>query len=390
MTFIYIFPGSIGMDKEKTNPDITKEEKSAEDIALILSNPPHIKGGQTIKSIMWLVVLALVPATVNSILIYGLKAAIVILTAVISAVLAELVYQLIMKKPIAVGDGSAALTGLLLAMNIPPDAPFWVAGIGSIFSVIIVKQLFGGLGYNIFNPALAGRAFLMASWPVYMTTKWHRFTDTNVLSEGVANIGRIPQNAFDAITSATPLGALREAPKILSDLSASPQSLYDLIFSPHMYKTLLWGNIGGCIGETSALLLLLGALFLFYKRIITWHIPLSFIGTVAAFMLFYYSVKDVPGSNFINYFTLKMTLFHVLSGGIILGAFFMATDMVTSPVTHRGMIIFGIGCGLITSVIRIWGGYPEGVSYSILLMNAVVPLIDRYTKPRVFGTSLID
>ena len=378
------------MDIEKPKSSIKEEEKSAERISLILSNPPHIKAGQTIKSIMWMVVIALIPATVNSCLIYGLKAVVVVLTAIISAVIAELVYQLLMKKPVAVGDGSAVLTGLLLAMNIPPDAPFWIAGVGSAFSIIIVKQLFGGLGYNIFNPALAGRAFLMASWPVYMTTKWHRFTDTNVLSEGIANTGNIPRNAFDAITSATPLGALREAPGILSDMNASPQSLYDLIFSPHMYKNLLWGNIGGCIGETSALLLLLGALFLFYKRIITWHVPLSFIGTIATFMLLYYSLKEVPGSNYISYFTLKMALFHVLSGGIILGAFFMATDMVTSPVTHRGMIIFGIGCGLITSVIRIWGGYPEGVSYSILLMNAVVPLIDRYTKPRVFGTSLID
>lgn len=378
------------MDKEKTTLNTQKEEKAPEDISLILSNPPHIKAGQTIKSIMWMVVLALIPATINSFLIYGLKAICVVLTAVISAVLAELVYQLLMKKTVVISDGSAALTGLLLAMNIPPDVPLWIAGIGSVFSVIIVKQLFGGLGYNIFNPALAGRAFLMASWPVYMTTKWHRFTDTNVLSEGISNIGHIPQNAFDAITSATPLGALREAPKILSDLSTSPQSLYDLIFSSHMYKTLLWGNIGGCIGETSALLLLLGALFLLYKRIITWHIPLSFIGTVAGFMLLYYSLKDIPGSHYISYFTVKMALFHILSGGIILGAFFMATDMVTSPVTHRGMILFGIGCGLITSIIRIWGGYPEGVSYSILLMNAVVPLIDRYTKPRVFGTSLID
>ncbi len=364
-----------------------KNETPAESPELILSNPPHIRSEQSVRSIMWMVVLSLTPAAVYSVFLFGLNALLMMVIAVAAAVLSEALYQFLMKKPIAVTDGSAVTTGLLLAMNIPPDAPLWIAGIGSAFAVIIAKQLFGGLGFNIFNPALAGRAFLLASWPVYMTTKWHKFTPTNSLSQDITNLAGLPDKAFDAITAATPLGALKEVPKLLGDLNVAPESLYKLIFSEKMLKSLFMGNIGGCIGETSALLLLIGALFLLYKRIITWHIPVSYIGTVALIMLAYYSFARIPGAENISHFTLKAVLFHVLSGGLILGAFFMATDMVTSPVTKKGMILFGIGCGVLASVIRLWGGYPEGVSYSILLMNAVVPLIDRFTKPRVFGKS---
>lgn len=346
---------------------------------LRISNAPHIKTKDTVTSIMWTVVIALLPATIYSIWLFGLKAFIVIAAGILAAVFAETIFQKIMKQDITIKDGSAVLTGLLIAMNVPPTAPIWMVVLGSFFGVIIVKQLFGGLGFNVFNPALAARAFLMASWPVYMTTGWYKFSDSNVLSSTLVNSTNIPQKAFDALSSATPLGLLKEGPKILADYNLSLDSLNDILFSSTMLKSLFIGNVGGVIGETSVLFILLGGIFLIYKRIITWHIPVAYIGTVAVMMLFYYTVNG-------HSTPLVASLFHVLSAGLFLGAFFMATDMVTSPVTAKGMIIFGIGAGLLTFVIRIWGGYPEGVSYSILLMNAVTPLIDRYNKPKVFGT----
>lgn len=346
---------------------------------LILSNAPHIRAGQSVRTIMWMVAGALVPAAVFSVYTFGINALMVITVGVASAVISEAIYLRLLRKPVTVSDGSAVITGLLLAMNVPPDVPLWVTGIGSAFSIIIAKQLFGGLGYNIFNPALAGRAFLMASWPVYMTTRWHHFSPLNVLSGNAANIAGLPNTAYDTITQATPLGALKEIPKILADLNITPEQFYTTLFSKDIMKSLFIGNTGGCVGETSAALLLLGGLFLLYKRIISWHIPVSYIGTVAIITAVYYALTGSP-------YVTRAVLFHLLSGGLMLGAFFMATDMVTSPVTHGGMIIMGIGCGIITCVIRLFGGYPEGVSYSILLMNATVPLIDRFTKPRVFGT----
>lgn len=344
----------------------------------ILSNAPHVKDTQSLKSIMWMVVAALLPACAYSVYIFGINSFILLLTGVISAVIAEALFQLAMKKPVTCLDGSAAITGLLLAMNVPPEAPPWMVAIGSFFAIIIVKQLFGGVGFNIFNPALAARAFILASWPVHMTAEWHKFSGSNILAGNISNLSGMSEQAFDAITRATPLGALKEGPKILAEMNEPLNNLYNLLFSGDMFRSLFMGNTGGCVGETSALLLLIGGLFLLYKRIITWHIPVSYIGTVALIMLLYYTLADFQ-------YPLKAVLFHLLSGGLILGAFFMATDMVTSPVTGKGMIIFGTGCGVIASVIRLWGGYPEGVSYSILLMNAAVPLIDKFTKPGVFG-----
>ena len=344
---------------------------------LILSNPPHLRTDQSLRKIMWMVVIALLPATAYSVYLYGLKVLFPIITAIIAAVAAEALYQALMKKPVTVSDGSAVITGLLLAMNVPPDAPIWMIAIGSAFAIIIAKQLFGGLGFNIFNPALAARAFLIASWPVEMTARWHKFSATNVFSTDIIN-SCLSQKALEVVTQATPLAALKEAPAQLKEMYTPISCFYDLIFSTTSFKSLFIGNIGGCIGETSVLFLLIGGLFLLYKRVITWHIPVAFISTVAVFICIYYLLTDFPHP-------LKGTLYHILSGGLFLGAIFMATDMVTSPVTEKGMIIFGVGCGIITSVIRLWGGYPEGVSYSILLMNATVPLIDRYTKPRIFG-----
>jgi electron transport complex protein RnfD len=300
------------------------------DKKLVVSVSPHIKSKENVKSIMWLVVLALVPAMIAGIVFFGARALWVILLSTLSAVLAEYIIQKLTKKEIAIKDGSAALTGVLLALVIPPSVPLWVPIVGSAFAIAIAKHAFGGLGFNIFNPALAGRAFLVASWPLLMTT-W-------LLPDGV--------------TGATPLGALA-----MTGING---------FS---YGQLFLGNIGGSLGETSALAILLGAAFLLYKKIIDWRIPLSYLGTVAVLMVL----------------LRQDALFHLLVGGLVLGAFFMATDYVTTPLTSKGRVIFGIGCGVLVVLIRIFGSLPEGVAFSILLMNAFTPLIDRYTKTKPFG-----
>ncbi len=299
---------------------------------LIVSSSPHIRSNQSIPRTMWSVVLALVPAVIMSIYLFGLAALHLIIVSISVAILSEALCQKLMRRKITVDDGSAVVAGLLLAMVLPPHLPWWMVAVGSFFALVIVKQLFGGLGNNIFNPALAGRAFLLASFPIYMTS-WVR--------------------PFDAVSCATPLAIVKE------NLSGTIPTLWDLFI----------GKTAGSLGETSILALLIGAGFLFWRKIISWHIPLTFTGTVAL-------LSWVFGQD---------PLFSILAGGLILGAFFMAVDPVTSPMTAKGQIIFGIGCGIITVVIRGWGGYPEGVCYSILLMNALVPLIDRYVKPRKLG-----
>jgi Na+-translocating ferredoxin:NAD+ oxidoreductase subunit D len=369
---------------------MTKEDTAPQKI---LSPAPHIHATQSVSRIMWLVIIALLPATINAIVIFGTHSLWVICTAIIAALLAETVIRYLLKRTSTIGNGSAILTGLLLAMNVPPEIPLWMVALGSFFAIIIVKELFGGLGYNIFNPALAGRAFLMASWPTEMTTLWHPFHEKNILTSAhlqvidlsqkavdtITQATGLPQKAIDTITQATPLGLIKEMGNYTKELNISADSIYNALLSKSMFKALAWGNIGGCIGETSAVLLFIGALFLLIRKIITWHIPVSFIGTFALVIYAYYSLSGFyrPGA---------IVLYHILSGGLFLGAFFMATDMVTSPITDRGMLIFGCGCGLLAAVIRIWGGYPEGVSYAILLMNTTVPLFDRIIKPRIFGT----
>jgi len=290
---------------------------------------------------MWTVVLSLLPAGIAGIVIFGQSALAVILTCVIAAVAAEWFLQLLTKRKVTVSDGSALLTGLLLAYNMPANVPLWLPVVGAFFSIAIGKQVFGGLGQNIFNPALVGRAFLMASWPKYMTTFTKPFS-------------------YDAVTSATPLAAIKEG-RLLEHIS---------------YLDLFSGNRGGCIGEVCIAALLLGALILFWKKYISWHIPVTYIVTTGIFTYAFAGKALFSGD----------WLFHVLSGGLILGAFFMATDYVTSPLTRKGQVIFGLGCGLLTAVIRIWGGYPEGASYAILMMNAATPIIDRYTKNKIYGT----
>ncbi len=306
---------------------------------LIVSMSPHIRADESISKIMRDVVIALLPATLAGVYYYRMGAVKVIIAAILTAIITEAAIQKIRKQPVTINDWSAIVTGLLLAFNIPATAPWWIPVIGSIFAIAIVKHAFGGLGHNFMNPALAARAMLLASWPVPMT---------NWVTPGA-----------DAVSTATPLA-------LISGAEGAEQAL------PSIWDLAI-GNVGGCIGETSALLLILGGLYLIYKGVIAPRIPIIYISTVAV-------LTFLMGG-----FSLEFVIYQVLAGGLMLGAFFMATDYASSPVTPRGQIIYALGCGIITSVIRIYGGYPEGVSYSILLMNVAAPLIDKYTSPRIFG-----
>ncbi|MDI3508143.1 MAG: H+/Na+-translocating ferredoxin:NAD+ oxidoreductase subunit [Clostridiales bacterium] len=321
---------------------------------LVVSSSPHVRSESSVSGIMLDVVIALVPAVIAAAIFFGMRALFVIGISIATAVLTEALIQYLMKKPVTINDWSAVVTGLLLAFNLPPTAPWWLAVIGSAFAIAIVKQLFGGLSYNFLNPALAARAFLLASWPVRMTAWAQPGVDA------VTTATPLAQPGVDAVTTATPLAILKG-----TESAGQLPSLMDMFI----------GNIGGTIGETSALALLIGAAYLLYKRVINWRIPFVYIATVGVLTW----ILGPDGA-----FT-GQPLYHILCGGLILGAFFMATDYVTSPVTPLGQIIMGLGCGIITVVIRLYGGYPEGVSYSILFMNVAAPLIERYTVPKKFG-----
>jgi electron transport complex protein RnfD len=331
----------------------------------VVSVSPHIKSGLSVKKIMWLVVIALMPAFFGSIYFFGLKSLLLVGLSVASAVIFEAISQKAFGRKITIDDGSAVITGILLAYNLPPGVPLWMPVIGSAFAIIIVKQFFGGLGYNFVNPALAARAFLTVSWPYFMTAKWLAPTSGTLAG-------------FDAVTQATPLTLLKNTVGLLNTTTitsegiAQAKQIISQLNSVPVLKNLILGNVGGCLGETSALLLLIGGIFLLVTKVIDYRIPVSYLITVLILSAIL-PTKATP-------------LFHLFSGGLFLGVFFMATDYVTSPVTKKGQWIFGIGCGILTMLIRTWGGYPEGVSYSILLMNVATPLIDRYTKPKVFGT----
>ena len=305
----------------------------------VVSGTPHVRSKESIQSIMRDVIIALVPATAAGIYYFGIPALILIIAAIASSVIFEALCQKIMKKPVTVSDLSAVVTGLLLAMNLPAAAPIWVAVVGSAFAIIFGKQLFGGLGQNFINPALAGRAFLLASYPTEMTT-WS-------VPNGL--------EVADAATYATPLAQLKAG-----HLDAS-------------LGELMLGQCGGTIGETCAIALIIGGVYLLYKHVISWKIPVIYIATVA--ILF-----GVIGRHGV-----RMPLQEIMAGGVMLGGIFMATDYASSPVTPKGQIIFAVGAGLITYLIRTFGGYPEGVSYSILIMNCCVPLIERFTEPTIFG-----
>ncbi len=323
-----------------------------ENSRLIVSISPHIRDEDSISRIMWTVVISLMPAVIAGIYFFGFRVLLLVLISVATAVATEAIIQKLMRKKVVVSDGSAVITGMLLAMVISPDVPLWIPIVGSFCAVAIAKSIFGGLGQNVFNPALVGRAILLLSFPVAMT-KW-------ALPRGV-----------DALTTATPLAMIKDMSK---------EGSLELAKLPSVWNMLV-GRTGGSMGETCALVLLIGAAILLLRRVITWHIPVSYIGTVVVIV----GLSQLfGGQNFV------MIPIHIFSGGLILGAFFMATDMVTSPLTNKGGVVFGIGAGVITCLIRLLGGYPEGVCYSILLMNAFSPLIDRYVKPRRFGVKNVE
>ena len=316
---------------------ITEKKNKRIERILTLSSSPHIRDKITVGRIMWAVIIALIPAMAASIYFFRLRAIELIAVCGLASVVTEYLFLRIRGKG-SLNEPSALLTGILLALTLPPSFPLWAAVLGTIFAIIIGKQIFGGLGYNIFNPALIGRAFLVATFPVLMTSWVNPFT-------------------IDAVTTATPLGLLR----------------FQSQSTPLM--PLFLGNVSGSLGETSALALLIGGAFLLIKKHIDWRTPLAYLFTVALLSGIFYLINPLYGS----------PLLHLLAGGLMIGVFFMATDPVTTPLAKQGRWLFGLGAGVIVVIIRNWGGYAEGVMFSILLMNAFTPLLDRYIKPRVLG-----
>ena len=319
---------------------------------LTISSSPHIRASHSTASLMRDVCIALAPALIFAVWLYGFRVLAVTAVSVAACVFFEWGYRRMMKKDNTVRDCSAVLTGLLLAMVSPPTVPYWVIVLGALFAIVVVKQLYGGIGKNFLNPALAGRALMMTSWASIMTAWAKPHTWLNIASNYTA------EGALDGITAATPLAALKSG--------AIPD---------HGLLNAFVGNIGGCIGEASALLLLLGGAYLVIRKVISARIPLCFLGTVAVLSFLFPRGND----------RLVWTAWQLCSGGLMLGAIFMATDYVTSPVTAWGQAIFGIGCGALTVLIRCFGGFPEGVSYAILIMNVTVGLLDRVGLPRRFG-----
>jgi electron transport complex protein RnfD len=323
---------------------------------LTVSPSPHVGTAQSVKKLMYGVVLSLVPAFLVSVYLFGTGALAVTLVSIASCVLFESAIQkYILKTEVRISDGSAIVTGMLLAFNLPSNLPWWMIVIGALFAIGVGKMTYGGLGNNPFNPALVGRVFLLISFPVQMTS-WP-----------LPLVSRLQYT--DAVTGATPLGMLKEAVR-------NGETVPDVMKQLPDHMQLFLGQMGGSLGEVSAVALLLGLVWLLYKKIITWHIPVFMVGTVYIFTGILWLID--PSKN-------ASPLFHILTGGILLGAIYMATDLVTSPMTKPGMILFAIGIGIITVVIRVFGAYPEGVSFAILIMNAFVPLINKYIKPARFG-----
>ncbi len=329
------------------------KEQSKEQPKLIVSIGPHVHDTESTTKIMWTVSGALLPATLMSVYYFGMPAMLVILVCLASSLFAEAAVQWMLKKPVTISDGSAFLTGLLLAMNLPANIPLHIPAVGSFVAIVITKHLFGGLGFNIFNPALIGRAFVLISFPKLMTTY-------------VEPTMRVM--AMDAKTTATPLVLLKEEgmAKLLEVFHTQGE----------LYRDLFLGNRAGSLGETSVVALLLGAAFLLLKRYITWHVPLPFIATVGILSWLFGGKEGLMSGD---------AIFHMMSGGLILGAFFMATDYVTGPSVRSAQVVFGVACGALTVLIRLKGGYPEGVMFAILLMNCFAPLLDRGMRSPVFG-----
>ncbi len=340
------------MSPEMKGQTIGKDAKNMQELKLTVSSSPHVRCSETIPKIMWSVVAALVPAAAFGVYYFGVNALVNIIVAIVSAVVFEFLWEKMMHKKVTIKDGSAVITGLLLAMTCPPTLPWWMSIIGSFLAIVVCKQSMGGLGYNLFNPAHVGRAGLMVSWPVAMTT-WTQVNGTVV----------------DGVAGATPLNVLKHGghDALLQLFGGDPMT---------MYQSLFFGFRNGSLGETSTVLLILGGLFLIYKGYVNWQVPVTMIATVGILTWIFGGQAGLFSGD---------PLFHMMAGGLIIGAFFMATDMVTAPITLKGQLIFALGAGIITVLIRLLGGYPEGVCYSILLMNALTPLIDRLVKPTVFG-----
>jgi len=326
---------------------------------IIVSASPHVHSERTSKKLMYDVIIALIPAFLVSLYVFGINALIVTAAAVVSCLLFEyLIQRYLLKTNVTIADGSALITGILLAFNLPAGIPVWMVVIGSLVAIGIAKLSFGGLGYNIFNPALVGRVFLLVSFPVQMTL-WPTAVDNNM-------------SVVDAITGATTLGLIKEGVQFGETMSSIAPTLPPL-------SDMLLGITSGSLGEMSALALILGGAFLMVRKVISWHIPVTVLGTIGVLTGIFWWINPEQYAN---------PLIHLLSGGAIIGAFYMATDLVTSPVTKKGMVIFALGIGAITVVIRLFGSYPEGISFAILIMNALVPLINTYFKPRRFGARI--
>lgn len=327
--------------QNKPQPEIAAER-------LVVSSSPHFLRDENIPKIMHAVVLALLPAMAVSVYFFGLRAIGLIVISAAACLITEYIIQKIREKPVTIWDGSAIITGILLALTLPPSFPYYGAALGSVFAIGIGKQLFGGIGYNIFNPALLGRAFLQATYPVLITT-W---------SEPLTKAAKA---GVDAVSAATPLALMKFEGKMTSHL--------DLFF----------GNVAGSMGETSAIAILIGGLYLRCRGYINWKMPLGYLGSMAFFGGVFWLINPARYPD---------PLFHILAGGAMLGAWFMVTDMVTSPVTPLGQWIFAVGAGFLAILIRLFGGLPEGVMYSILLMNAFVPLLNKHTRPKFFGEGI--
>ncbi len=365
----------------------------------LVSSSPHDHSGSSVRRIMFDVALALLPACAAALWFFRLKAALLLVVCVGTALATEALCRLAMGRRQTLSDGSALVTGMLLALNLPPDLPLWQAALGAVVAIAIAKQLFGGLGRNPFNPALVGRAFLLISFTAAMTTwspsDWRRDADSpgvresesaevresgsaGVRESGSAEVresGSAEVRESDALTTATPLGASKE---FFKQARGKEDAGRPFVYDAALRRRMFLGNINGSIGETSALALLLGALYLLLRRVITWHVPVAYLGTVAAFAAIAHAISPA---------TTMPADFHLLAGGLLIGALFMATDMVTTPVTRPGLLVFGVGCGLLTMIFRTVpsGAYPEGVSFAILIMNATTPLINRATRPRAYG-----
>lgn len=342
---------------------------------LRVSGSPHVHTDNSVNKIMYGVIYAMIPAALVSIYFFGFSALRVLLISVVACLLVEyLIQKYLLKSAISITDGSAIITGVLLAFNVPCNLPWWIIVIGAIVAIGIGKMSFGGLGKNIFNPALVGRVFLLISFPVQMTS-WP-----------------VPKPLFaktvtDAITGPTPLGALKgelykegaTIQKVMQDGITYIQDGVEVTYRIPSYVDQLLGNMGGSLGEISAIALLIGAIYMLFRKIITWHIPAGYLGSAIIFSGILWLADPL---HFID------PLFHLITGGMMLGVFFMATDMVTSPMSAKGQLIFGAGAGILTILIRVFGAYPEGVSFAILIMNAFVPLIDRGFKPKRFGETI--